>query len=254
MFKQDYDTVSAAAVKKLGFMRRSPLGYFAAAVLAGMFVAFGGFVSATVGGLLTPSGSPYTKLVAAFSFASALSLVIMAGSELFTGNNMVMAAGVLTKKVQIVDALKLWLFCWLGNYAGSWLAAGLYKLTGLASGATAAYIASSAAAKLSLSIPQMLVRGVLCNMLVCLAVWCGLKMKSESGKLIMVFWCIFVFMVCGFEHSVANMSLIAVALMNGQARFLSYVLNIGTVTLGNILGGVLLVALPYWLCSRKEAD
>ena len=61
-------------------------------------------------------------------------------------------------------------------------------------------------------------------------------------------------MVCGFEHSVANMSLIAVALMNGQARFWSYVLNIGIVTLGNIFGGVLLVALPYWLCSRKEAD
>lgn len=251
MFGEAYDAVVSASESKLSFMRRSPVGYFFAGVLAGMFVAFGGFVSATVGGVFQAAESPWTKLAAAFTFASALSLVIMAGSELFTGNNLVMTAGVLEKRVKAVDAMKLWLFCWLANYAGSWLAAALYYATGLVSGTTAAYIASLARTKLFLSVPQMFVRGVLCNMLVCLAVWCSFKMKSESGKLIMVFWCILIFMVCGFEHSVANMSSLAVALLMKEADFWHYVVNIGMVTLGNIIGGALFVAVPYWLCRRK---
>ena len=251
MFGEAFDAVTAAAENKLSFMRRSPVGYFFAGVLAGMFVAFGGFVSATVGGALQAAESPWTRPAAAFAFASALSLVIMAGSELFTGNNLVMTAGVLEKRVKAVDAMKLWLFCWLANYAGSWLAAALYYATGLVSGTTAAYIASLARTKLFLSVPQMFVRGILCNMLVCLAVWCSFKMKSESGKLIMVFWCILIFMVCGFEHSVANMSSLAVALLMKEADFWHYVVNIGMVTLGNIIGGALFVAVPYWLCRRK---
>lgn len=252
MWKKDIDTVASAAESKLRFMRRSPVGYFAASLLAGFFVALGGFVSVTVGGLLTAAGSGFTKLAAAFTFTAALSLVIMAGSELFTGNNMVMAVGVLQKRVTAVDAMKLWLFSWLGNFAGAWLAVGLYTLTGLVQGATAAYFASVAMAKLTLTIPQMLVRGMLCNMCVCLAVWCSFRMKSESGKLIMVFWCIIVFMLCGFEHSVANMSMLGVAVVDGSAAFWDYVLNVGTVTMGNIFGGVLLVALPYWIASRKD--
>lgn len=250
MFKQDFDAVCAGAESKLAFMRRSPLGYFAASALAGLYVAFGGFVSVTVSGLLARYAG-IAKLASAFAFASALSLVIMAGSELFTGNSMVMAAGIFNKKVSAVDTMKLWLFCWIGNYAGAWTAVLLYKLTGLVTGPTAEAFAALANAKLSLSGAQMFVRGIFCNILVCLAVWCSFKMKSETGKLIMVFWCIFVFMVCGFEHSVANMSTIGVAVLEKAAMFWEYVRAIGLVTLGNIAGGVLFVALPYWLCSRK---
>ena len=251
MFRETVDSVAASAEKKLDFLRSTPAGYIAASMLAGMFVAFGGFVSLAVGGVLSAAGSAFTKLAAAFVFTSALSLVIMAGCELFTGNNLVMGVGVLTRRVGLVDAMKLWLICWLGNYFGAWLAVAIYWFTGLVSGPTADYIASVAAAKLSLTAPQAGLRGVLCNALVCLAVWCSVRMKSESGKLIMVFWCIMVFMLCGFEHSVATMSILGLALLTGAAGFWQYVLNVGIVTLGNIFGGVLLVALPYWLSGRK---
>lgn len=250
MYKQHFDTVCGAAESKLRAMRASPVGYFAASVLAGMFVAFGSFVSVTVSGLLAQYAG-IAKLASAFAFASALSLVIMAGSELFTGNNMVMAAGVFAGRVSAVDTMKLWLFCWIGNYVGAWLAVTVYHFTGLITGATAEAFSALAAAKLSQTGVQMFVRGVLCNILVCLAVWCSLKMKSEAAKLVMVFWCIFVFMVCGFEHSIANMSGIGVAVMEGTAMFWEYVRDIGLVTMGNIAGGVLFVALPYWLCARK---
>ena len=252
MFRKDFDAVAEAAVKKLTFMSRSPVGYIAASALAGMFVAFGGFVSVTVGGLLTAAGSPWVKIAGAFAFASALSLVLMAGCELFTGNNMVMGMGVLAKRVKIVDAMKLWLVCWLGNYLGAWIASFLYYFTGLVTGPTAAYFAATAVNKLSMTVPQMFIRGVLCNILVCLAVWCGYKLKSEAGKLIMVFWCIFVFMVCGFEHSVANMSILGVAMLDGSARFWDCVRQIGVVTAGNMAGALLFVVFPYFLCSRGE--
>ncbi len=252
MFTEVFEAVVAAAAGKLENMRRNHLGYFSASILAGMFVAFGGFVSLSVGGALTAAGSPYAKLLAAFVFTSALSLVIMAGCELFTGNNLVMAAGVLDKKVTAVDAMKLWLFCWIGNLAGAWIAALLFWAAGLASGDTAEYIALTARVKVTLPIPRMFVRGVLCNTLVCLAVWCSIKMKSESGKLIMVFWCIITFMLCGFEHSVANMSSLALGILTGSVGFWEYVRNVGIVTLGNIFGGALLVALPYWLCAGKR--
>ena len=93
-------------------------------------------------------------------------------------------------------------------------------------------------------------------MLVCLAVWCGTKMKSESGKLIMIFWCIYVFMICGFEHSVANMTVMAVGLLdpNGVAGISvgGYVHNLLWVTLGNMLGGIFFVAWPYYMIQKKK--
>jgi nitrite transporter NirC len=251
MFKDEFDAVCGQAEKKLAFLKRSPIGYFAASMLAGMFVAFGGFASAAVGGLLSAAGSGWTKIIAAAAFTAALSLVIMAGSELFTGNNMVMGAALFAKRVKISDAARLWIVCWIGNLAGSWLAVLLYRMTGQASGATADYIAALAATKLSLTVWKMIARGILCNMLVCLAVWCAAKLKSETAKLIMVFWCIFVFMICGFEHSVANMSLLGVALVDGTASFGGYVLNLIVVTLSNMVGGIFFVALPYYLASRK---
>ena len=91
--------------------------------------------------------------------------------------------------------------------------------------------------------------------MVCLAVWCCTKMKTESGKLIMIFWCIFIFMVCGFEHSIANMSVMAIGLMspNGVAglTIAGYFHNLLWVTLGNIIGGSIFVALPYYLIQKK---
>ncbi|MGM9521849.1 MAG: formate/nitrite transporter family protein [Oscillospiraceae bacterium] len=251
MLQQEFEALSQSAVKKLGFMRRSPFGFFVASMVAGMFISFGGFVSMTVGGLCTAAGSTVTKLLSAFAFASALSLVVMAGSELFTGNNLVMGAALLTRKARLKNVLLLWLLCWAGNLAGSWILVLLYWFSGACGGSVAEYFSAVAASKLSLSVVQMLLRGILCNICVCLAVWCCARMKSESAKLIMIFWCIFIFFVCGFEHSIANMSILGVAILEGSAGIPGYIINLAVVTLGNMLGGIAFVALPYWLMSRK---
>jgi nitrite transporter NirC len=92
--------------------------------------------------------------------------------------------------------------------------------------------------------------------MVCLAVWCGSKMKSESGKLIMILWCIYVFMVCGFEHSIANMTVMAVGLMDPNGiegiTIAGYLHNLLWVTIGNVIGGALFVAWPYYMIQKKK--
>ena len=116
-------------------------------------------------------------------------------------------------------------------------------------------MAGGALAKMSAGFVPLLMRGILCNMLVCLAVWCGTKCQSESGKLIMIFWCLFAFITTGFEHSVANMTLLSVAMLNpagAAVTWSGYWFNLGVVTLGNMIGGIVLVAVPYFAASFKK--
>ncbi len=254
MFRNDVEKNVSAAVNKVSMLKRNPLGYFILSMLAGAFVGIGVLLAFTVGGLL--NGLPYCKVVMGLSFGVALSLVIMAGSELFTGNNMVMTLGILEKKITFAEAAKLWAICWIGNLAGALVLSLIYSLTGLGVGDTATFIAAGAAAKMGAGPIQLIFRGVLCNFLVCLAVWSCNRATSDSGKLIMIIWCLFAFITTGFEHSIANMSLLTIALMNpmGQAVTLGgYFYNLILVTFGNMIGGIVFVALPYYVASRKDA-
>ena len=185
MFRDEFGSVCNAAKGKLNLLKNNPAGYVIAAVMAGFFIAFGGFVMLTVGGNLGTTGAG--KIMMAASFAAALSLVVMAGAELFTGNNFVLASAAFAGEVSWAEAVKLWVVCYIGNLAGSLLAAVLFHFTGLASGAVGEVIATVAAAKMGGAALNLFIKAIFCNMLVCLAVWCGAKMKTESGKLIM-FW------------------------------------------------------------------
>ena len=254
MFKEDFEAAGNASVSKYTLLKKNPGGYFLLAMLAGMFIGFGVLLAFTVGGQL--AGAPAAKLAMGATFGVALSLVMMAGAELFTGNNLVMAAGVLEKKVTLGNAVYLWIICWLGNAAGGILLALLYHLTGLGDGAAGAFMASGALAKMTATPIQLLTRGILCNMLVCLAVWCGFRCKSESGKLIMVFWCLLAFITTGFEHSIANMTLLTLALINNGGNEAitmgGYWFNLLTVTLGNMIGAILFVAIPYYVAQLDK--
>ncbi|MDO5062533.1 MAG: formate/nitrite transporter family protein [Peptostreptococcaceae bacterium] len=258
MFREEISSIAQLAVKKVGLMEKRPLAYLILSMLAGIYVGVAMFFIFVIGGLL--SGSPLeagAKIMMGLSFAVALSLVIMAGSELFTGNNLVMAIGLHQRTITLKKAIKLWCFCWVGNWLGSALIAGLFLFTGVAQGKIGEFFVKASLAKMSLTIPEMIARGLFCNLLVCLAVWCSLKMKSESGKLIMIFWCIFAFITTGFEHSVANMSILLVGLLHPMGEALSwsgYFTNLTFVTLGNMIGGILLVALPYAIIAGRENE
>jgi nitrite transporter NirC len=253
MYSEDFAAAAGAARTKTEFMAKNPAGYFLASTLAGVFVGLAILFIFSIGGQL--AGAAHTKTVMGACFGIALSLVVMAGAELFTGNNLVMTAGLFHKTVNAGQALKLLLLCYIGNWIGSALVAALFFGTGLGAGPVGEFIAASAAAKMNAPPMQLFMRGVLCNALVCLGVWCCYRCKSEAAKLVMIFWCVFAFITSGYEHSVANMTLLTSALFapfDADISIFGYFYNIITVTLGNMLGGVALVALPYAAISHKK--
>ena len=253
MFKAEFDKTSQGAASKLAMLNNNPFGYFVLSMMAGAFIGVGVLLAFTIGGQL--GDVPYAKVVMGLSFGVALSLVVMAGGELFTGNNMVMTMGVLNKNVTIGDCIKLWAVCWIGNLAGAIVLALLYHLTALGAGPAGAFMAAGAYAKMSAGAVPLIARGILCNFLVCLAVWSAGRATSDAGKLIMIFWCLFAFITTGFEHSIANMTLMTVALLNPMDQAVSiggYFYNLILVTIGNIIGGAVFVALPYYAASRKD--
>jgi len=253
MYYEEITAVMKAAKTKVDFLKDNPLGYFIASLLAGIFVGFGILLIFTVGGLL--NGLPYTKIVMGISFGIALSLVIIAGAELFTGNNFIMAVGAMGKKVSWKDVIRLWIVCYIGNWIGSIILALLFLGSGLNKGNVGEFIASAAATKMGIDILPLFIRGILCNILVCVAVWSGFRCKSDSGKLIMISLCLFAFITTGFEHSVANMTLLTIGLISPFKAAVSlggYFYNIITVTLGNMVGGIICLAIPYFLISKKK--
>ena len=254
MFDEEFTKVTAASVSKVNFLKANKLGYFVSSMLAGAYVGIGIILIFTVGGYLSATESAVTKLVMGVSFGIALSLVIIAGAELFTGNVFVMTCGLLRKTVSWANAGILPLVCYIGNLVGSILTGALFYMTGLAAGPVGNFIANTSAAKMSASFSNLFFRGVLCNILVCLAVWCGYRCKEETAKLIMIFWCLFAFISSGFEHSVANMTLLTIGLLAPGTAAVSvagYAYNLLAVTLGNMAGAILFLAIPYHLISKK---
>jgi len=213
------------------------------------------------------------KLIGGAVFSVGLMLVVIAGAELFTGNNLIFLS-VLDRQVSVGKWLRNWTIVFLANFAGSLLLvllmywSGLWKTNGNLVGATALSIAN---AKVNLTFLQGFARGILCNWLVCLAVWMAVSAGTVIGKVFAIFFPIMAFVASGFEHSVANMFFIPMGLaLKGQTAIVTaagltdklahltvggMVMNLIPVTLGNIIGGAFFVATLYWMVYiRKEKN
>jgi len=250
MFEDTIDKISEVAKSKVELLNASLSRYFILAMLAGMYVGFGVMLIFSIAAPLNAEHAVGTKALMGASFAVALSLVIFAGSELFTGNNLVMTIASLNRRVSWFNTLRIWAASWTGNLAGSLLLAYILLQSGLVSKAPVKdFILQVSEAKMGASFNELLFRGILCNILVCLAVWLALKLKDDTAKLILIFWCLFAFIGAGFEHSVANMTLLGVGLLLPHAETISWLgffHNLIPVTLGNIIGGAVFVGGAYW--------
>ena len=247
--------VAQAATSKATTLKKSPVGYFVLSMMAGAYVGLAIVLIFAVGAPFSAAASPWTKLVMGVSFGVALSLVIMAGSELFTGNVMVMTIGLLRRTVSPADLGATWVVSLAGNLAGSLLVAWLVAEAGVFSAAPhLGFIQKTVETKMTLPASDLFFRAMLCNWLVCLAVWCAMRATSEAGKLIMIFWCLFAFIGSGFEHSVANMTLLGIGLLQDHPDTVTwggFVHNLVPVTLGNIVSGAVFVGGAYWLTAAK---
>lgn len=256
MHNETLEKLTVAAKNKVNLLNSSRLKYIVSSAFAGLYVGIGILLIFTIGGLLTSANSPMTKIMMGLSFAIALSLVVMTGSELFTGNNMVMTAGTLNKGTSTKDLLRVWAYSFVGNLLGSLLVAALFVGTGLVNkGAVMEFFATTSLAKASLPFMDLFFRGVLCNILVCVAVMCSFRTNDDTAKLIIIFMCLFAFITSGFEHSVANMTIFGVALFSSAikgATLMGAIYNLFVVTLGNIAGGALVMGAGTYILGKKD--
>ena len=205
MLNADVQRMVDVAAKKIAYLEEAPLGYVILAALAGVYLGFGITLIFSIGAPFAAAGSAALKLVMGVSFGIALTLVIFAGSELFTGNNMVGVIGALAGQITWGQVWMLFLWSLLGNLIGSLAVAWMVVQSGVVSAAPqAALIQKVAVIKMALPAWELFLRGVLCNWLVCLAVWTASRTTSEAAKILLIFWCLFAFIGSGFEHSIAN--------------------------------------------------
>ena len=246
MYEELVQNIANLAVAKENLLKRGLTKYLVLSLFAGLYVGLGIILIFTIGGVV--GDSPYKRVIMGVSFGIALSLVLMAGSELFTGNNMIMTVGSLEKKVSWLTTLKIWVYSYIGNFAGSIFAAWLFFMTGLGSGPVGEFIVKTTELKMNAPFMDLFFKGILCNILVCLAVLTFIKLKEETAKLIMVFWCLFAFITSGFEHSIANMTLLSIGLLlphPESVSLLGLMNNLIPVTLGNIVGGAVVLGFGY---------
>jgi formate/nitrite transporter len=240
-------------------------------MLAGAFIGLGAAFATTVGSGATDMPYGVTRLLVGLAFSLGLILVVIAGAELFTGNNLIVMAWA-SRRVTTLLLLRNWAIVYLGNFVGAFGTAVLvwlgkqYTFGGGSVGATALTIA---AAKVNLGFGQALALGALCNALVCLAIWLTYGAHTTADKVLAVIPPIAAFVALGFEHSVANMYFVPVALLiktndafvasSGGLPDLSHLTlghflahNLLPVTIGNIVGGGLMVGAVYWFVYLRN--
>ena len=242
---------------------------FVLAILAGMFIAFAG-LGATTAAVSIPLAS-VGKFVGACIFPAGLIMVVIAGSELFTGNCLLVIP-LLDKEVTLAKVLRNLGIVYVGNFVGSMIVAAGAAFShqmALFGNGMAASVISTAVAKCSMPFGDALIKGIFCNFLVCIGVWLGMAAKDAAGKVLGIFWPIMLFVLCGFEHSIANMyyigaGLFAKTIPDFAAAATSagvdmanltwgnfFAANLLPVTIGNIIGGAA-VGAAYWFVYKRN--
>ncbi|SFC42020.1 formate/nitrite transporter family protein [Clostridium uliginosum] len=253
MYISDMDVISNTARNKYNLSKDKPIKYLTRSIVAGFYLVVAIILSYTTGAVLYTNYPEISRIMVAATFSIALALIVFLGGELFTGNNLVMGMGFFAKSCNFKMVLRVWILSYLGNLIGAIIISFLFVKSGASMGLIKDYVANIVNVKLNLSATEMFLRGVLCNFMVCLGVLSTIRLKSESGKLIMMFWCVFGFVIAGFEHSIANMGIFSIAYFVLGGLPVGLMLNnLLWVTLGNIVGGAVLLALPLKLMSVDE--
>lgn len=267
----------AAKAEDIG-VKKASMGFtnmFALSVLAGAFIGIGAIFATTAaaGNADLPYG--VGRLLVGLVFSIGLILVIVGGAELFTGNTLITMAFA-SKKVTLAQLLRNWGVVYFGNFVGSVLTALFVFLGGqymFGKGAIGLAALNIANAKVNLTFTEALFLGIMCNALVCMAVWMCYSARTTTDKILAIIPPISCFVAAGFEHSIANMYFIPIGLFIkdfGSAKFFEmigktaadfqnltwgnfFVANLLPVTIGNIIGGALMVGLIYWFVYNRKA-
>lgn len=254
--KEIVQYASRYAVEKDGFSfkKLSTLSF-----LAGVYISMGGLLSILAGygfPVLGVGNPALIKLLMGATFPLGLILVVLAGAELFTGNTAYFIPAAMQRQVKWQRVLRNWAVVWIGNFVGALFFMYLFVyLTGVLNDECWVNgLDSLAMAKISKPFFVTLLKGVAANWFVCLAMWLGMSAKSTVGKIVGLWWPVMAFVAVGYEHSIANMFFLPLAMLNGSDISMSelFVNNLIPATIGNIIGGALFVGGLYWYTYIKQ--
>ena len=252
MYAETIEGFAKVGEKKIAALRRSPGGFFVASMLAGAYVGLGIILIFTLGAQVAPE---VRKLVMGATFGIALTLVVIAGAELFTGHTMFMTLRGFSGRGSMGDIAASWGMTWIGNLAGALALVALFAAGGGGGilSAPDGLVMKVASLKMNDTATALVARAILCNWLVCLALWMSARVDSDVAKCVVIFWCLLAFIASGFEHSVANMTLLGLAMAGNHPETVSlagFAWNLGWVTLGNAIGGAVFVAGAYYVSTH----
>ncbi len=246
----------------IGKANNTPARLFVLALMAGLQIGFGALFMTYVKADQTLSFAA-SSLLGGLAFSLGLLCVIVAGSELFTGNCL-MVMGACSKRITWGKTIKNWVIVWIGNFLGSLVLVAVVVgagFMGMKAGDNTVgnQMVTVAAGKINLGPMQIFCRGIVCNVLVCLAVWMGFCGRTVIDKVFTSMMPVIAFVALGGEHCVANMFFLPMGVVASNSGYGSQVLtmggalyNIGLATVGNIVGGCIFVGLVYWFSYRKK--
>ena len=252
-FQASVNNFAETAATKRNHLKKDPLSFFVLAMMAGAYVGLGILLIFSVGQGVDVSIRP---VVMGASFGIAMILVIFAGSELYTGHTMYMTMGWLTRRTGLSDLLGCWLTSWAGNLIGAAFLATIfvYGGGGIILGGQDSLLQYVAAKKMNADGMSLVLNGILCNWLVCLAIWTSSRVKNEMARIAILWFCLYAFIAAGFEHSVAKMTVFSVALLAEHSDVVSVagaLRNLAFVSLGNAISGAGIMGCGYWIAAGR---
>ncbi|AFS79885.1 formate/nitrate transporter NirC [Gottschalkia acidurici 9a] len=256
IYGETVDKVSTAAKIKSRKINYSKGRFVALSMFGGVFVGFGVMLASAIGGYLDRVNPSLGIIGAGLVFGVGLSFVFMAGGELSTSNSLIVTIGFLDKRITLKDSLRIFVYSFIGNFAGSLIFAILLATSGIIKGPVAEQVLKVSSVKMTTPFLQLIMRGIICNIIICSTAWSINRISDNISRIVMGFWCSFAFVASGLENSVANMTLLPTALMvirDVDISIQGLVRNILYSTIGNFIGGSIFVGLPYWyIASRKN--
>ncbi|MBU6392454.1 MAG: formate/nitrite transporter family protein [Planctomycetota bacterium] len=257
LYTANVDAIAAMSLKKATAMKHSLTGFLTLSVMAGFFIGFGVLMMVICAAPVAALNPGIGKMVGGAAFGVALVFVVIGGAELFTGYNLLIFKGTLRGTVTLADCMLGWFWTYLGNLGGSMIFALLIYMAGVfAPDPWHAFLNKVATYKCNAPWWELFFRGIFCNWLVCLGIWCAFRVTSDTAKIIMTWWVLFLFVTTGMEHSVANMTFLTIANLLPHGDEISWCKmfghNLVPVTLGNIVGGGFFVTFLYWFATAMD--
>lgn len=236
---------AASGLRKISLLERDPPRYLVRAILAGMYLSIVVFVYWSL--LHNLHESPFGKVIASAFFGVGLSVIVFTNAELFTSNNMYLAVSSAEGHTTWFKSFVLWTVCYAGNLLGAMIVAGMLYLAGTLPELPADHLLNVGAAhKVHQGAMAIFMKGVLANWIVCLAVRLALTVKEDIAKISIMILVVFIFLYLSFEHSIANMGTFTMSMLgNGSITIREALFNLVFSTAGNIVGGALLVGIPF---------